>query len=92
MCIPKKVLVGELYAKYSLFVAHAGNSLCLTGEESLSCSSSRFQGSPSVGDVPEVEYIKIISLHICTYINFCMHIPSSSRVILLAGETPTDKK
>lgn len=40
--IPKKVALGELYAKYSLFDAHAGNSFCCKPSVS---SSFRFQGS-----------------------------------------------
>lgn len=40
--LPKKVALGELYAKYSLFDAHAGNSLCCNPSAS---SSLRFHGS-----------------------------------------------
>lgn len=41
--LPKKVALGELYAKYSLFDAHAGNSFCC--KPSFVSSSLRFQGS-----------------------------------------------
>lgn len=53
--LPKNVALGELYAKYSLFDAHAGNSLCCTA--SASSSSSRFHGnwvSVTVGVVTRV--------------------------------------
>lgn len=40
--LPRKVALGELYAKYSLFDAHAGNSFCCNPSVS---SSFRFQGS-----------------------------------------------
>lgn len=42
--LPKKVEDGELYAKYSLFEAHAGNSFCCRGADP-SASSPRFQGN-----------------------------------------------
>lgn len=42
--LPKNVALGELYAKYSLFDAHAGNSFCLIAPPSLSSSSPRFHG------------------------------------------------
>lgn len=44
MSVPKKVEDGELYAKYSLFDAQAGNSHCCKGAEP-SASSPRFQGN-----------------------------------------------
>lgn len=43
--IPKKVALGELYAKYSLFDAHAGNSFCFNAPPLSSSSSSRFHGN-----------------------------------------------
>lgn len=52
--LPKKVALGELYAKYSLFEAHAGNSFCCNPSVS---SSLRFQGnwvSIAVGVVTRV--------------------------------------
>lgn len=42
--LPKNVALGELYAKYSLFDAQAGNSFCFKAPPSPS-SSSRFQGN-----------------------------------------------
>lgn len=44
MYLPKNVALGELYAKYSLFDAHAGNSFCFIAPPSAS-PSSRFQGN-----------------------------------------------
>lgn len=52
--LPRKVALGELYAKYSLFDAHAGNSFCCSPSAS---SSLRFQGnwvSIAVGVVTRV--------------------------------------
>lgn len=43
--IPRNVALGELYAKYSLFDAHAGNSCCFIAPPSASSSSSRFHGN-----------------------------------------------
>lgn len=54
--LPKKVALGELYAKYSLFDAHAGNSFCFKAPPSPS-SSTRFHGncdSIAVGVVTRV--------------------------------------
>ena len=39
---PRNVVLGELYARYSLFEAHAGNSLCCRGHSN--SRSSRFHG------------------------------------------------
>lgn len=43
MLLPKNVALGELYAKYSLFDAHAGNSFCCTPRSA--SQSSRFHGN-----------------------------------------------
>lgn len=40
--LPKNVALGELYARYSLLDAHAGNSFCFSTRPSSSC---RFHGS-----------------------------------------------
>lgn len=59
--LPKKVALGELYAKYSLFEAHAGNSFCCNASAS---ASSRFQGnclSMAVGVVTRVSPAKYLN-------------------------------
>lgn len=42
LLLPKNVALGELYARYSLLDAHAGNSFCFSTKPSSSC---RFHGN-----------------------------------------------
>lgn len=63
--LPKNVALGELYAKYSLFDAHAGNSCCFIAPPSAPSSSSRFHGncvSVTVGVVTRVSPALIMSI------------------------------
>lgn len=61
--LPRKVALGELYVKYSLFLAQAGNSVCLMAPLSSLSSSTRFQGkvdSVAVGVVTRFSPVIII--------------------------------
>lgn len=56
--LPRNVALGELYAKYSLLLLHAGNSFCCSPSAS---SSLRFQGnwvSMAVGVVTRVSPVE----------------------------------